>query len=442
MRQVIRSSAFLLAASAAMAVMPAIPAWAGGFAVREQSAEFQGMSFAGDAAAGGGLSGMFWNPAVAAYAPKGYSSESDAAGIFGHVDETATAGTSLATLGGPVSLLGLGADSGNIAKPALVPGSYMAYRLSPDAVLALSFNSPFGLATDPANNIWSGQTQARLSDIKTYDAVPTLAFRVMPGLSVGVGVQIDYIKATLRGAAAPSPASPDASIEGQDTALGFTAGLNWTPSSQTSVGLGYRSAISHNLKGTLSVLGATADNPIEAQLKLPDVVTLSARQGISDKLRVLGTVEWTHWSDLQSLNIVCTGSGNPFCAGGNGQPVPLVSLNLGWHDSWMFALGGEYDYSRQLKLRTGIAYEISPIQNPNERTAKLPDQNRVWLSGGASYALNSMIGIDLAYSHIWGLGGGIDRTEPSSAGPVTLIADVSSSVDIISGSVKFKLGGP
>ena len=43
----------------------------GGFAVREQSAEYQGMSFAGNAAAGGGLSGMFWNPAVAAFAPRG-----------------------------------------------------------------------------------------------------------------------------------------------------------------------------------------------------------------------------------------------------------------------------------------------------------------------------------------------------------------------------------
>ena len=46
-----------------LAMMTAATANAGGFAVREQSAYFQGMSFAG-AAAGGDLSGMFWNPAV------------------------------------------------------------------------------------------------------------------------------------------------------------------------------------------------------------------------------------------------------------------------------------------------------------------------------------------------------------------------------------------
>jgi len=434
MRQVIRSSAFLLAASAAMAVMPAIPAWAGGFAVREQSAEFQGMSFAGDAAAGGGLSGMFWNPAVAATAPKGYSSESDAAGIFGHVDETALPGSTFY----PSPLLSH--DSGNISKPALVPGSYMAYRLSPDTVLALSFNSPFGLTTDPTNNAWDGQSQARLSDIKTYDAVPTIAYRLAPGLSVGVGVQIDYIKATLRGASGSSPTAKDASIEGQDTAVGFTAGLSWTPSPQTSIGLGYRSSISHDLKGTFAIQGATADNSIDAKLKLPDILTLSVRQSVNPKMRVLGTVEWTHWSDLQSLDVVCTSLGSLCPAIGSAPPASVnPSLTLNWHDSWMFALGGEYDYSHQLTLRTGAAYELSPIQNPSERTARLPDQDRLWLSGGATYKLSDMLAFDLAYSHIWGLGGGIDRTE---TGPVHLIADVNSSVDIISGSLKFKLGGP
>jgi len=425
----------LLASCAVLGAAAASPAMAGGFAVREQSAEFQGMSFAGDAAAGGGLSGMFWNPAVAAYAPKGYSSESDAAGIFGHVTETAQAGSTF------YNAPGLSRESGNVAKPALVPSSYMAYRLTPDAVLALSFNAPFGLTTEPSNNAWTGQTQARFSEIKTYDAVPTLALRLSPQLSVGVGVQIDYIKATLRSAGGltvaqvSSPNAPDGSVEGQDTSVGFTAGANWTPSAQTSIGVGYRSAISHKLKGTFAIQGLTADSPIEAEAKLPSIATLSVRQGINDKLRVMGTVEWTQWSSLQSLNVVCTGAGQNCPFGAGSTPIPDPSLALNWHDSWMFALGGEYDYSRQLKLRTGIAYEISPIQNPGERTAKLPDQNRFTLSGGAGYALSDMIGLEMAYSHLWGLGGGIDRTQ----GPIRLVADVSSSVDIISGAVKFKL---
>ena len=98
-------------------------ALAGGFGVREQSTEFQGMSFAGNATSGGGLSGMYWNPAVAAYAPAGLYTESHYAGIFGDVEIMGR------------NQFGTGrADSGNIAKGAAVPASYMSYRLNDSGI--------------------------------------------------------------------------------------------------------------------------------------------------------------------------------------------------------------------------------------------------------------------------------------------------------------------
>lgn len=430
-----------LASCALMGLAAASPAMAGGFAVREQSAEFQGMSFAGAAAAGGGLSGMFWNPAVAAYAPKGYSSESDAALILGNIDITAKAGTTL--LGSP----GLAADTGNMAKPALVPASYMAYRLSENAVLALSLNSPFGLATDPPNRAWVGQTHNRLSELKTFNAAPTLAVRLAPGLSVGFGAQIEYVEGKFQNAFPSLPTAPtalDISVEGKDTAYGFTAGVNWAPTSQTSIGLGYRSAINHNLKGSISIPASpipaqVTGNPTEVALTLPDIATLSLRQSLNDKLRVTGTVEWTHWSDVQKLEVDCPSLGAPFCTNANHI---ANSIPLRWVDGWMFALGGEYDFNKQLQLRSGIAYEMSPIQDPINRTTGLPDQNRFYLSGGASYKLSDMLTADLAYTHFWGLGGGTDRNQPVLAPPgsfVRVVGDVSESADIISGAIKFKL---
>jgi long-chain fatty acid transport protein len=44
--------------------MTSIEARAGGFFLHEQSAYFQGMSWAGVAAGGPSLSAMFWNPAT------------------------------------------------------------------------------------------------------------------------------------------------------------------------------------------------------------------------------------------------------------------------------------------------------------------------------------------------------------------------------------------
>lgn len=132
--------AVLASSAACLFSLSVTTAQAGGFAVREQSTEFQGMSFAGNGTSGGGLSGMFWNPAVAAYAPVGIYSESHYAAILGRVEITAEPGS---------TLLPLGTESGDIAKDAIVPSSYLSYRLSEKLVVALSVNSPFGLVTEP-----------------------------------------------------------------------------------------------------------------------------------------------------------------------------------------------------------------------------------------------------------------------------------------------------
>src|SRR5215212_6519720 len=88
-------------------------AQAGAFAVREQSAYFQGMSFAG-AAAGQELSSMFWNSAAAAAAP-GMNSETHVSLVIPHTEVEATGG---ALLGNPFAS---DTNSGQIGDPTPVP---------------------------------------------------------------------------------------------------------------------------------------------------------------------------------------------------------------------------------------------------------------------------------------------------------------------------------
>ncbi len=419
------------------AVAAASPVLAGGFSVREQSTEFQGMSFAGNGAGGGGLSGMFWNPAVAAYAPAGIYSESHYAAIMGKVEITGD--TFLAANG---FNLGLPRESGDIAKDAIVPSSYLSWRLNDRLVAAISVNSPFGLVTEPSNRFWAGQTFARTSEIKTYNFSPTLAYKLTPQIAIGVGLQIEHIEGRLKSAIGTSPASHNAVIRGDDTAFGVTAGINFTPNAHTNIGLGYRSSIDHTLEGTFTVAGhpvpAVAQGAaVKAGTTLPEIVTLSLRQDVTQRLTLLGTVEWSHWDRAQKLDVVCANNGpvgNFTCPLGNGQLVR--SLELGWHDSWFFALGGEYAYSEQLKLRTGFAYELSPVQNPDERSLRVPDVDRIWASLGASYKWSEALTFDLAYTHVFGLDGPIDRIE----GPLRFVGEVDSHVDIISASLKMKLG--
>ncbi len=418
----------VIASLATLAISP-LSAHAGGFGVREQSAEFQGMSFAGSATSGGGLSGMYWNPAVAAYAPAGLYTESHFAGIFGNVEIT----------GQNQFLIGR-EDSGNIAKSAAVPASYMSYRLNERTVLAVSVNSPFGLVTEPSSRAWAGQTLARTSDIKTYNVAPTLAYRISPALAIGVGLQIQHMTGRLKSAAALSATAGNAVIQGDDTAFGLTAGVNVTPSAGTHIGLGYRSAIDHTLEGTM-FLTSPPPGPFAAGIKagvtLPETVTLSFRQALMPRWTILGTAEWMRWSRLEKLDVVCANTApSAFCTLGNGQLAR--SLALGWQDGWFFSGGLEHAISDRLTLRGGAAYELSPVRAADERSLRVPDVDRLWASFGATYRYSDTVTLDLAYTHIFGVGDDtIDRRE----GGVHFVGTADTQIDIISASLKMQIGG-
>jgi long-chain fatty acid transport protein len=408
---------------------------AGAFALREQSTTFQGMSYAGSAA-GVELSSMFWNSAAAAAVP-GFNVESHAALVIPDSSIEATGGA-FVTLGG------LGTDSGDLGDPAVVPASYVNYQLSEQLFLGLATNSPFGFTTKPDNTDWAGSPNAITSSIFSVNLNPTLAYKIDPQWTVGVGVQVQYTKVGLRrGEFNPGVVvSAKREFDGDDIGFGATAGVLFQPSASTSIGLGYRSPISLDIEGDYDreafaipdeMGGFTpvpgVDRKGTASVTLPELVTLSARQDITDRLTVLGTIEWTNWSRLSEVSVKSGGE-------------TLETLAFNYEDGWFYSVGLEYEYSPALTLRTGLAFEESPITDET-RNVLLPDNDRIWLSVGATYQYSEKLAFDVAYTHIFVDDGKICREGPDdcSGGDPTLTADTEASVDIISASVKYKVGG-
>lgn len=390
---------------------------AGGFAIREQSAQFQGSSFAGNAA-GGGLSSMFWNPAALGQAGSGLTSESHFSGIF------ANSTVHVETYNGAAPPFD--DFSGDIAPAALVGSSYYAYKLSERLTLGMSMNSGFGLTTKPRNLQYFGAELGRTTKLFTLNAAPTLAYQIAPGISIGAGVQVQYAKAKLA-LATGAPFGPNSIFDdGEDIAFGGTAGILIEPAAGTSIGIGYRSQLSHSLEGDFKFAGGAKQRNAGADLDLPDIVTLSIRQAIAPNMRLLGTVEWSNWSRFKELvitNVVA--------------PVPL-EIEANWSDGWFFALGGEYDMQPGVTLRAGVAYEISPVDNATKRFTSIPDNDRVWLSAGATVQLTHNMSADFAYTHVFIENGDFDRT--SLAGN-NITGFAESQVDIFSASLKMKFGG-
>src|SRR5262245_45247841 len=171
----------------AAAVIFSGPALAGGFEVREQSSYFQGSSFAGAAAGGQNLSSIFWNPAASAYVGYGLTTDSSLSGIFArsHIDVTG-----ILVKGNVAGCASCSVESGG---DALVPASYLAWRFDRRTVFALALNSQFGSATKPDDPHWLGAPYARSTKLVSINANPSVSYEVMPGISIGVGMQVQFL---------------------------------------------------------------------------------------------------------------------------------------------------------------------------------------------------------------------------------------------------------
>ena len=400
---------FLTASAAAITLATFSTAEAGGFAIREQSAYGQGMSFAG-VAAGGSLSSMFWNPATLSQV-MGLEFESGITGVIPITEVLAT-----------YPIFGT-VDEGDIGLDALVPNAYGAYRINDNVVVGIGINGAFGLATQ-----YNSTSPARTfgiageSDIFTINANPAVAWQINDYVTVALGAQIQWMDLTLSRQATTIAGIVD--LEGDGFGYGLTAGIHIMPTPDTEIGLGYRSRIDNDIDGSLTNISVPASTTID----LPDLVTFGIRHKINDYWRVMAGVEWANWSRFQSATIVVPGNSE--------------ILGFNYDDGWFFSGGAEYMWNDQLMLRGGVGWEISPVSDA-VLTFRLPDDDRLWLSAGASYKANDRYSFDVGYSFLTTFDTTINNTNPANRGgaPSFATADVDANVHILSAALKVKLGG-
>ena len=425
-----------LCGSALSLIAVAGQAQAGGFALREQSAYYQGMSFAGNGTTGPSISSIFWNPATITGAGEGITFESHSSFIIPNADLDAT------FTKGAIPWIGSGSTkTGDIGSDAWIPASYNAYKVNDDLFVGMSITAPFGLATKPNPN-WAGKWYNRSSEVFSVNFNPTVGYKINDMISVGAGIQIQYLQVRLKSAFPLSSTAQTAEVKGSDVGFGVTAGITVKPIEGTEFGLGFRSAVSHKLDGKYiqpAGVALPSGTPfpatvtgITASTMTPEMVTFSVKQRVSDAFRVAGTVEWTNWSRLGTIHTKPK-SGN----------MATPDLKFNYNDGWFFALGGEYDFNEKLTVRAGLAYELSPIDE-KIRSARLPDNNRYWLSAGLSYKVMENMSLDLGYTHIIpektkiNIGPGHQDYNPAVG---RLTANADSNVNIFTAAFRYRWGG-
>jgi long-chain fatty acid transport protein len=386
-----------------------------------------------------GLSATYWNPAAITQAT-GWWSESHLALVMPNSDLNALPGT------GP-ALLALGADADNVGKSGVIPAAYAAHRLTPDLVIGYSLNAPFALATRTAIP-WAGQTLGTRGEVKSIDFAPLVGWRVNDWLSIGGGPRVLWLQGKFSRSLLPSAALPFVSnLDVDDVGFGFTLGATITPSPWTEVSLGYRSqvhltlegdvnfpAIPPALLGPLGFVSGAEFNIGGGKVKTPDLGTLGVRHRVNERFTLLGTVEWSNWSNVQAVPF--------FFTNGPAPGLNITTLTFNYRDGWFFSVGGEYQITPQHTLRAGIGYEISPVRD-EVRDPILPDNDRWWFSAGMSSKVFEWMTLDVGYSFIW-VGDTPINVGPAhpdfalllGAGP--LIASGDPYIHIVAASLRFK----
>jgi long-chain fatty acid transport protein len=311
---------------------------------------------------------------------------------------------------------GNGGDAGGLA---FVPNAYFAFRLTPDVHLGVGVNAPFGLKTEYDPD-WKGRTQTIESEIKTININPSIAWKASESLSLGAGLSLQYAEATLSNSA---NGAGIATVHGDDYGWGFNLGLLWQPSAATRVGLAYRSEVEHTLEGDVVFSVATfANGPVTADTTLPDSASLSLFHKLSPQWDLLADVTWTGWSDFRELRIV------------RNSGVTLAETPQNWSNAYRYSIGVNYHLNDKTTLRGGLAFDETPTSDAF-RTARIPDQDRTWVTFGMQYRMSERMVLDFGYAHIFVKDARIDKTEDSNLPPVTPVnvsGTYEASVDILS----------
>jgi long-chain fatty acid transport protein len=316
------------------------------------------------------------------------------------------------------------------SEQAAIPSFHFARPIGPNSAVAFSLVMPYGLASDWDQNS-AVRYAATRSELLTLDFSPEIGGRITDYLTAGVGFDFEEARVTFNqilgapailDASGENPALLDSysSNQGYSFGLGFHAGLLLHTQNQRSrLGLNFQSAVNHQFRGTSTLTGplaAASFNVFDTTtfnsqasyssgqlysnaVDLPSVTTLSFYQSLHPQWALLGSMVYTNWSSIDTIELHNVAAPNVDETTGDATQSYKTGINPSdYRNTWRVALGANYQYNEKLMLRAGTGYEQTPTINA-ERDVRLPDANRIALAIGGHYQYSSRLGFDAGYSH-------------------------------------------
>ncbi|MEA3942043.1 long-chain fatty acid transporter FadL [Enterobacter ludwigii] len=403
----------------ALAVAVAIvstSAWSAGFQLNEFSSSGLGRAYSGEGAIADDAGNASRNPAL----------------IMMFDRPTFSAGAIFVDPGVDISgrsPTGASLKADNIAPTAWVPNLHFVAPINDQFGWGASVTSNYGLATEFNNNYAAGAYGGK-TDLETLNLNLSGAYRLDNHWSFGVGFDAVYAKAKIEryagdlgkvvagsGALPPIPGLAQqvagipadtqiAYLKGDEWGFGWNAGILYEIDKNNRYGLTYRSEVKIDFDGDYKSSLPSAYNQIlgsfglpmgtdgrttggSLSLHLPEMWELSGYNKVAPQWAVHYSLTYTSWSQFQELKAT------------NSNGDTLFHKDESFRDAYRIALGTTYYMDDNWTFRTGIAFDDSPVP-ADKRSISIPDQDRFWLSAGATYAFNKDASIDAGISYMHG----------------------------------------
>ena len=214
-------------------------------------------------------------------------------------------------------------------------------------------------------------SNANEGQIYSMELSPTVAWLVIPELSIGASLRVVRISSTLKGQALPTgDVLTDLDLSGW--AIGASAGFLYKPFKFFSIGANYRSQVSTKLDGdaTFAVAGK-----LDARLKetLPTLVTAGIAVTPLENLTIGLSYGFERNSEVKTLTL----------------ELPAVATSIpspqNWSDSNTIHLGAEYWVLPPLALRFGYAKDLDGSIPDSANSRIIGDIAAHEVSAGVAY---------------------------------------------------------
>jgi len=407
-----------------IAIFTSGESFAAGFAANSESASGLANSYAGRASGAHDISDSYINPAVLSDIK---SKQFLISGTFIRFTVDDDNGSGKFYNNNQVS-----SSRSESVNEAIIPALYFATPINDKLTTGISVTSPFGLSTQYDQN-WVGRYWAVDSSMSTININPMASYKVNEQLSIGGGLEAQYIKTRLTnmvdvGTALSQPAGSADGIgkaKGDDWGYGFNLGLKYKFNDKFQAGIGYRSKIEHKISGDISVDALNSRSSFDASLTTPEILSAGISYNLTNKAQLVYDTSWTRWSRVKSLKI-------------NAQNSNLNSTtDFDWQDTFRYSLGFNYKTSDKFQIRTGAAFEQGA--SGAKRNPRIPDSDKTLVSVGLSYKFTDNLIWDIAYMHEF-----LKKSQSnladngSSAVPVpSLQTDYKTQIDVVGVSLRY-----